>query len=414
MEFFNGDLASLLQPLSIAEFFSDYWGKQPLYIQRENRNYYQGLYSSANLDDFLRFSAPIEGWNEKVKMAIKFKMVTSAVLFDHDQPGFDYQMIRKSQRAVSLIMNYIQEHDNRVANMARVMERNLQGRIKARVNVNAYLSPGNSYINPHVDSHDELNLQLEGTKRWRVYEPRIVDPFPGMPLDSGSVPESKSHYLTGRKPMMEIVLQPGDFIYMPRGFWHDPVNIDNEPSLGLTIGIHPLCWLDTVIVSAKAAAENRPELRQSIPAGLSPAPEKEQLLRKSLDDFSAAMPAWASLPEMRANLRRDVPDEGLSTEELYCPSPAEVTALGPDSLLSRPCGISWAFHQSYGLLRLKVGGRELGLRKELKEALEQIRDSAFFMPKDLAGELSEGEKIRFCSFLLNFGAIELDPAKGAQ
>ena len=46
----------------------------------------------------------------------------------------------------------------------------------------------------------------------------------------------------------------GEFMYMPRGFWHDPVNTGDDPSLGLTIGVAPLCWLDTLRFSLRAAA----------------------------------------------------------------------------------------------------------------------------------------------------------------
>ena len=414
VEFFNGDLASLLHPISVDEFFRDYWGEKPLHIHRENRDYYKGLYSSGDIDDCLRFAAPVEGWNEKVKMAVKFKMVSSEVLFDRNQPGFDYQMIRKSQRAVSLIMNFIQGQNNRVSRMAKLMERDLRGRIKGRVNVNAYLSPGNSYINPHVDTHDELNIQVEGTKRWRVYEPRIPNPYPGMPMDNGFDPESQSLFIWGRKPCLEVVLQPGDFIYMPRGFWHDPVNTDSEPSLGLTIGVHPVCWLDTVLSSVRAVAENRQELRQSIPAGLSLDSRTEQMIRENIQGFFAATPEWASLSEMIANLRRDNPDDGGAPEDLYLPSHEAVEALGPDSVLSRPRDGAWMFHPTYGLLRLNVGGREIGLRKELKGALEHIRDYASFIAKDLPGELTQQEKIQFCRFMLNFGAVQFDHTKGTQ
>jgi hypothetical protein len=255
---------------------------------------------------------------------------------------------------------------------------------------------------------------VEGTKRWRVYEPRIHNPYPGMPLDNGFDTESQTLFIWGRKPCLEVVLQPGDFIYMPRGFWHDPVNTDSEPSLGLTIGVHPVCWLDTVVSSVRAVAENRQELRQSIPVGLSLDPWTEQIMLENIQSFFAATPEWASLSEMITNLQREVPDDGVDPEALYLPSLQAVETLGPDSELCRPKDTTWMFHQSYGLLRLKVGGREIGLRRELKESLEHIRDCASFTAKDLPGELTQQEKIRFCRFMLNFGAVQFDPTKGTH
>ena len=414
MVFFKRDLASLLHPVPVDEFFGDYWGKKPLHLQRTDRDYYKGLYSSADIDDFLRFAAPVEGWSEKIKMAIKFKMVSSEALFDRNQPGFDYQMIRKSLRAVSLILNFVQDHNNRVLHLARRLEGDLRGRIKGRVNVNAYLSPGNTYISPHVDAHDELNIQIEGNKRWRVYEPRFPDPAFGMPLDNGLEARTKTHYLQGRKPYLDVVLQPGDFMYMPRGFWHDPKNVDQEPSLGLTIGVHPLCCLDMVISAVRAVSEKNRDLRRSIPVGLSLEPRTERIILENIRLFSGT-PESAALAEMITNLRRDFPEAGIDPNDLRFPSADEVGALKPDSLLIRPRDGVWIFREINGFLKLVAGGREIGLRKELAGALEHIRDCPdAFRPSDLPGDLTLQEKTCFCRFLLNFGAAQFDVPRGSR
>jgi hypothetical protein len=132
-------------------------------------------------------------------------------------------------------------------------------------------------------------------------------------------------------------------------------------------------------------------------------------------EFFSAMHGAASSAEMITILQRDFPDDGIDPDDLYIPSREEVDALGPDSILSRPQDGVWIFHQIYGLLNLKVGDREIGLRKELKGAIEHIRDCAdSFMPSDLPGDMTQHEKTCFCRFLLNFGAVRLGASKGAQ
>lgn len=412
MHLFKGDLASLLHPVSVDEFFLDYWGKKPLCIRRNNPGYFEGLYSSADIDDCLRFMAPIDGWQAKVKMVIKSNMVPFEVLFDQDSPGFNYKMIRKSKQAVSMVLPYIQEQNKRIFNMARVIGRDMRGRIKGRVNVNAYYSPRNSYITPHLDAHDELNIQLEGTKYWKVYEPRIPNPCLDMPLDHGF---ARSGYFKEIQPCMEVLLLPGDFIYVPRGYWHDPVNTDNEPSLGLTIGVHPIAWVDTVLLSARAAAERHPKLRMSLTASLYPESSEEPTLWGNIPDLLGTMSESAPLAELTGILERDTPDEkGLDSANFPIPSPDELAALEADTVLSRSGENEWKFHQIYGLLRLSVSGRVIGLRMELKETLEYMSDNILFTPADLPGTLTQQERISFCRFLLNFGAIQFDTPKDVQ
>jgi hypothetical protein len=79
----------------------------------------------------------------------------------------------------------------------------------------------------HWDDHDVFVVQVKGRKRWALY---------------GATREAPSHrdqHGLHRKPDVpneEIVLEPGDMLYMPRGYWHAAVGM-GEPTLHLTIGL---------------------------------------------------------------------------------------------------------------------------------------------------------------------------------
>jgi ribosomal protein L16 Arg81 hydroxylase len=77
----------------------------------------------------------------------------------------------------------------------------------------------------HFDSFDVAILQVEGSKRWRIYDQPVVNPIKGMPEQKA--PESV--------PAFGETLQAGDFLYMPGGYWH---HCDNAPdrSLHLAVG----------------------------------------------------------------------------------------------------------------------------------------------------------------------------------
>jgi hypothetical protein len=72
----------------------------------------------------------------------------------------------------------------------------------------------------HYDAEDLIILQLEGTKRWRIFSPTVVYPVAGAkPVGSPS-----------ENLVLDEVLQPGDLMLLPAGFWHV---CENGPDLSL-------------------------------------------------------------------------------------------------------------------------------------------------------------------------------------
>ena len=71
-------------------------------------------------------------------------------------------------------------------------------------------------------------MQLEGSKRWRVYEPADDKTLPL--TGSADLPEDSIG-----DPIIDVVLQPGDLLYLPRGFVHQATTPANTHSLHTTI-----------------------------------------------------------------------------------------------------------------------------------------------------------------------------------
>jgi ribosomal protein L16 Arg81 hydroxylase len=63
----------------------------------------------------------------------------------------------------------------------------------------------------HYDPEDLIILQVEGSKRWKIYGPAVSHPVIGMPPQAPP-PEDA--------PIFNEVLQPGDFLFVPGGNWH--------------------------------------------------------------------------------------------------------------------------------------------------------------------------------------------------
>ncbi len=110
-------------------------------------------------------------------------------------------------------------------------------------------------------------LQLEGRKRWRLYAPRCAEES----LPRYSSPNFAPDEIGS--PMLDVVLGPGDVLYMPRGTIHQAVSLAEHHSLHVTLSTgHASAWVDLFELALPAAlataAEELPELRASIPRRL--------------------------------------------------------------------------------------------------------------------------------------------------
>jgi len=79
----------------------------------------------------------------------------------------------------------------------------------------SYAAPGGG-VGPHVDSYDVFLIQGAGRRLWRLARPRNFALLAGAPLKliDGFVAED------------ELLLEPGDLLYLPPGWGHDGVALE--------------------------------------------------------------------------------------------------------------------------------------------------------------------------------------------
>ncbi|MET0658591.1 MAG: cupin domain-containing protein [Steroidobacteraceae bacterium] len=96
---------------------------------------------------------------------------------------------------------------------------------------NGYLSfGGQGTFGKHWDTHDVFVVQAIGSKRWQVYRPTF--PLPLSQHTSNAAPLQPSE-----PPVLDTVLQAGDLLYIPRGWWHHVTPLD-AASFHLSIGAY--------------------------------------------------------------------------------------------------------------------------------------------------------------------------------
>lgn len=132
------------------------------------------------------------------------------------------------------------------------------------VQINAYITPAqNQGFSAHYDTHDVFVLQVAGRKRWVIHEPVLTDPLPTQTWEQRSAAVAVR---AAEPPLLDVTLEPGDALYLPRGFLHSAAAL-GELSIHLTVGVHPVTRHALAQqLLAEAAAE--PELRRSLPMGV--------------------------------------------------------------------------------------------------------------------------------------------------
>ncbi|MBM2619956.1 cupin-like domain-containing protein [Actinoplanes sp. LDG1-06] len=139
--------------------------------------------------------------------------------------------------------------------------RQLGAELRRPLQVNAYLTPpGSQGFSTHYDTHDVFVLQVDGTKRWRLHEPVLADPLEkqawgGHADEVGATAQGE--------PAMDVVLAPGDALYLPRGWLHSAEALGHR-SLHLTIGVRALTRYAVVEELLALAAEDA-RLRATLP-----------------------------------------------------------------------------------------------------------------------------------------------------
>lgn len=102
----------------------------------------------------------------------------------------------------------------------------------------------NMYLYLLLHRRDDIEafvLQVEGKKRWKLYKPRN----PNEVLPRFSSKDFGKEEETLGAPFMDVVLEPGDLLYFPRGTIHQASTVPLFHSMHITISCYQQnCWAD--------------------------------------------------------------------------------------------------------------------------------------------------------------------------
>lgn len=388
---------SLISPVSREEFFDRHWAKSTLVVHRQNPDYYGNLFTLADVDRCLHTAAQSKATVLEVvappnsghqTQTLQVTAINKEKLYDAYLSGDTIRLIgvEKFWPSVATLVEDIQEA------------------LSAKVGVNLFLTPARSQgFAMHFDLVDVLVVQLAGAKKWYIWEPTFHRPTETklLRLNVGNLSVHDESKLTLRE---EVVLEPGDFFYMPRGFYHKAVAVDDF-SLHLTFSIHPLYWQDFFQRAFELAAFEEPDLRGELPPGFPTDPRVRQAMSET---FTTLLKRFTEKAHFQATIQsitddwigaRTYPPDGHFAALEHLPN------LGPSSLVERRHGLVCQVETSDTKASIRFGPNRVQGPIGLAPALEFVRDNRRFQVADLPGVLSSESKVVLARRLIREGLL---------
>lgn len=255
-------LDDLLAPMTPAQFFAEYHDRQPLHLKGGAAKFASVL-SWRTLNQLLNQT---NIWSaQSLKLVLDEKPVPPeqycAMALSRDnqqlmQPLAD-RVMEWVGRGASLALNDV---DSLTPGLAAVSNA-IEGAGLGKAQANVYVSWQSHKAFPaHFDTHDVWAVQVEGEKTWNIWEGRADYPI-GHPAFRSL---GQAHHEQAKGKLRErLVLQPGDLLYLPRGWYHDAL-CEAASTMHIAYGVHAVLGMDLLNILLERALYE-PAFRQPLP-----------------------------------------------------------------------------------------------------------------------------------------------------
>ena len=356
--------ASLIAPLGKDAFFARYWEKKPFLIKRNRPDHFGSLITLADLDGLIgkRLFRDNEIRIAKDGVMKPFAAFSLNGIVDRSA------VLREYAQGATVVFEHLNRHHLALGKALARCEAELQIPFRA----NSYLTPSRSTgFARHYDTHDVMVLQVAGSKTWQIYS----DPLPLPHEEQFFAP----HWGDKATLIAELTLEPGDVLYLPRGYVHS-ASANEATSLHVTIGIRSMTLRDVTVSAMKKAALADPALRRV-------ARFRDPRRAEALEHTRACLHALADRVDLRAlfddvlysMIRKRVrPMDGRLLDRLAPPAIEHGTRLQlrPDCLMH--------LFERNGRLSLLADGKAIAFPNGVQQALGHVRQADSFTAAELS------------------------------
>src|ERR687891_1831614 len=252
----------IMAPLGVERFRAEYEGKKPLHLKGSPDKFAEVM-TFAKLGDILS-QATI--WSQSSLQLVLDKKPIPTASYCATAAGRDGGQVMRPdpdkvqeylKRGATLIANDIDHLNRGMTAFAHAMEQELGGMVQGNLYLSSRRRQG---FAAHFDTHDVYAAHVEGTKTWYVYEGRAQDPI-AHPMFK-TLGREHHEKAKGAK-VMDVPMEPGDLLYLPRGQYHDAL-ADEGGTVHIAFGVTYPIGMDVVSFLFDRVAA-LPEFRANLP-----------------------------------------------------------------------------------------------------------------------------------------------------
>lgn len=387
------DFDQFIAPLSVEEFRRDYLGCRPLHLKGEGG----AAEARRSILDWARFSellsTPSHWSDANLKLLLNSRPVFGEHYLSEIRTPEGPQLRADAAKVqmllgmgASLVANRLEDVSLDVRRITAMLGR----QFAATAGANAYGSfKGVRAFNSHCDLHEVFAVQLDGEKNWRIYQNRAQSPVQTLHGADAQVIIDQAK----GEVMMTADMEPGDLLYIPRGYYHDAL-ASSDSSLHVTFAVAPLDGRYLFRLLEELCVRDA-DFRAYLPRWAdADGSELATRLGELADKVSAMMRSPMFATEIGARQR------ALATQAAVI-EPLKRPTLDQYVRTDAPGEVGWI--AAGAVLRHRGGEQDIGV---LAQAAEWALGQATFTTAQLAARFSwlgEGEVSRLVSILTGAG-----------
>jgi lysine-specific demethylase/histidyl-hydroxylase NO66 len=384
-------LTRCVDPVGADEFLEEYWERTPLAIARDEVGRYDDLLSEADVDQVVCSGGLRYPGFRLVKAGEQLRARDYTTDIPWRPTPFTgtadvERVLAEWERGATIVLQGLHLTRPELGAFCRSLEETLGHPAQA----NAYYTPRSAQGLPvHHDTHDVFVLQVAGEKRWLVYEPAFELPLKDQ--------RYKAELGAPGEAVHDLVLRPGDMLYLPRGWLHEALTSDTD-SLHLTIGVNVATWLDAFKAALEELADDL-RFRRSWQSG-NGKDELVEALRERLGRADVERRAREKL----VRTRRPIRDGQL--RQL-----AALRRLDEDTRLERRPTVLAELVERDGRVSLVFEGREVTFPPHAREEVAALAGAEEpFTAADLPGSLDDASRLVLVRRLVREGFLLISEA----
>jgi ribosomal protein L16 Arg81 hydroxylase len=399
MEAKFSSFSSFIKPIQPDEFFSEYWEKKPLHIKRSDELFYNDLITLDTVQSILSFGGlrypaiQLSKGGAFLHPDVFCRDIRSGEIVFGGVPDLDKLHAEYKSGATLSLPGF-----NRAWKPLMTLATAVEEYLNHAVHTNIYITPGNaSGFTPHYDAHEVFILQISGIKHWDIFDPPLKLPHHSQAFTP--------HMLTPSLPIMELDLEAGDLLYLPRGFIHAAGSLEHA-SMHVTLGVTVYTYVE-LMTAWLQSGKNELAIRKALPPGFANHPELqarvESELSEIIKEFMQKQDVKQVVNGFFQRVRAGYPGRSEFRQEIEL----NVSVISTSAKLKTLAPSQYTISEDGENIVLKFDDKTMVMSKRVRPLLDEMCQRTSFQPSELSTDLKEDTKLTLIRHLYQEGFLIL-------